>query len=224
MPRKHTELAALEVGGAASNLPTGQASDGAIRSTLMRAARRASPYGMLAKSPGLASAIGGLALRSAKSSAAKGGQQFRRAFPTAAAPPLGCGGAMGPMERQQRNEAHWKARNAESIQAAEERAREEALVRTTTGGRSVDEWRDATIDEFVARPPAAAPAVSASSAGSSASTRMTRTQRSQGSSSGAQLPPLPPGCAQARKGRALRLKSRFDGLLEPDPRNVEERV
>ena len=127
-----------------------------------------------------------------------------------------CGGAHGPIERQQRNEARFQAKLA-----SEERARREAsLVAEATGGRSIDEWRDAAAESFLRRPPVARPSPSADAARQlTADPSADTSVRPSGLSPSppSKLPPLmvpalPQGCAQERKLRGARLKPGYEHL------------
>ena len=198
MPRPVKELAALDIGD----------NSGPTR-TLMReqrSARRKSPYGSPKKGPpSLSSAVDALGLNSAK------GQRRRVAFPLPVDPETafpGCGGARGPIERLKEQQAWVKTKNDEAqrrlVEKESRRRRETSLVARHIKNRSVDEWRDNAIDDFlnaksvpvsrVNSPPEPPP----------------RPKSSGGPKKMMQLPPLPRECAQARKRRATRVRSQSE--------------
>jgi hypothetical protein len=115
-------------------------------------------------------------------------------------------------------EAEWKEKSEAS------KRRSTSLVASHIGDRSVEEWRDACIEDFMSRRPASGEAAAvavpvrssaavAGRSGASVPTRSRVVPERMELPPLPGLPPLPDGCAQKR-GRRMRMKPGFEGLLD----------
>lgn len=203
--------------GSSGTAGTGQRSTGgAMRSATRSSARngrRKSPYDKKASpgppTTGLSSELGGMTLRSATRSL---GFDPARLPSQVVVSDRGAGGAAGPIERQRRKEAAWRAK----LEKEEAVRRETSLVAAHLGGRSVDEWRGSAIDGFLSndQPPLRSqPKSQAPNAHTALARSWARSTTAKAAKDKAlpPLPPLPRTCAQARK---LRLKPAHAGLGE----------
>ena len=104
-----------------------------------------------------------------------------------------------------------RAKNMEAQQRVEEEEQREevrqrheaALICQATRGRSVEEWRDDAVEDFLSRRAVSLP-------GSVSTSRVNtppEPPQPRPTTSGDKLPPLPPGCAQGRRQGGRRARS-----------------